>query len=101
MYVAPEINSGKSTTSYNQKVDIYSLGIIFFEMCYPPLQTGMERIKVLSSLRSKEILIPSEGKEIMNDTQINIIRWLLNHDPSRRPTSHELLTSDHLPPLQV
>ena len=101
MYVAPEINSGKSTTSYNQKVDIYSLGIIFFEMCYPPLQTGMERIKVLSSLRSKEILIPSEGKEIMNDTQINIIRWLLNHDPSKRPTSHELLTSDHLPPLQV
>lgn len=101
MYVAPEINSGKSTTSYNQKVDIYSLGIIFFEMCFPPLQTGMERIKVLSSLRSKEIVIPPEGKEIMNDTQINIIQWLLNHDPSKRPTSHELLTSDHLPPLQV
>ena len=35
MYVAPEINSGKSTTSYNQKVDIYSLGVIFFEMCFP------------------------------------------------------------------
>ena len=103
MYVAPEIISGKSTTSYNQKVDIYSLGIIFFEMCYPPLQTGMERIKILSNLRSKEIALPPEGKEglILNDTQLNIIRWLLNHDPSKRPTSHELLTSDHLPPLQV
>ena len=106
MYVAPEINSGKSTTSYNQKVDIYSLGIIFFEMCYPPLQTGMERIKVLSNLRSKEIILPPEergfeGSTALTDPQINIIRWLLNHDPSKRPTSNELLTSDHLPPLQV
>lgn len=25
-------------------------------------------------------------------------RWLLNHDPSQRPTSQELLVSDYLPP---
>ena len=45
MYVAPELGVSRVTT-YNQKVDLYSLGIIFFEMCYPPLATGMERIKV-------------------------------------------------------
>ena len=45
MYVAPELSVSR-LTSYNQKVDLYSLGIIFFEMCYPPLATGMERIKV-------------------------------------------------------
>ena len=45
MYVAPELSVSRVTT-YNQKVDLYSLGIIFFEMCYPPLATGMERIKV-------------------------------------------------------
>lgn len=28
-------------------------------------------------------------------------RWLLNHDPSQRPTSQELLTSEYLPPLQL
>ena len=45
MYVAPELGISR-VTSYNQKVDLYSLGIIFFEMCYKPLSTGMERIKV-------------------------------------------------------
>jgi translation initiation factor 2-alpha kinase 4 len=39
-YLAPEQN--KVGTHYNQKVDIYSLGIIFFEMCYP-FSTAMER----------------------------------------------------------
>ena len=32
--------------------------------------------------------------------QAAIIRWLLNHDPTTRPTSQELLKSDYLPPPQ-
>ena len=44
LYTAPEVTM--KNTTYNQKVDLYSLGVIFFEMCYTPLQTGMERIKV-------------------------------------------------------
>ena len=31
--------------NYDQKVDLYSLGIIFFEMCHP-FSTGMERMMV-------------------------------------------------------
>ena len=60
MYVAPEINAGKVIAAYSQKVDIYSLGVIFFEMCHPPLTTGMERIKILSALRSKSIDLPMD-----------------------------------------
>ena len=37
---------------YTEKVDLYSLGIIFFEMCYKPLETTMERVKVLGNLRT-------------------------------------------------
>ena len=59
MYVAPELGVSRLTT-YNQKVDIYSLGIIFFEMCYPPLATGMERIKV----RVLNFTVLSEGRGI-------------------------------------
>lgn len=37
-------------------------------MCHPPLMTGMERIKVLSSLRLPEIVLPHSehltGKEV-------------------------------------
>lgn len=44
---------------YTQKVDIYALGIIFFEMVHPPLPTIMERVKILSDLRKKEIIFPA------------------------------------------
>ncbi|KAL6267393.1 hypothetical protein P5V15_000468 [Pogonomyrmex californicus] len=101
LYVAPELTTKAAKAIYNQKVDIYSLGIIFFEMTYKPLTTGMERVKVLLNLRSKEIVFPPDIAETDAPSQIHIIRWLLNHDPSQRPTAHELLSSAYLPPPQL
>ena len=39
-------------------MDIYSLGIIFFEMCHPPVSTLMERAKILTDIRKSEIKFP-------------------------------------------
>ncbi|XP_063627840.1 eIF-2-alpha kinase GCN2 [Cydia splendana] len=97
LYVAPELLQSASKVIYNQKVDIYSLGIILFEMFHPPLSTGMERMVVLTNLRTKDIVMP-EGFECEdNEKQIIVIRWLLNHDASVRPTCAELLSSSHVP----
>ena len=74
LYVAPELSAKTAKAIYNQKVDIYSLGIIFFEMCYKPLTTGMERVKVLVNLRSKEIILPSELTERGMVTHIHLLR---------------------------
>lgn len=53
LYVAPELGKRSGgRVKYSQKVDLYSLGIIFFEMCYKPLTTSMERVKVLGNLRT-------------------------------------------------
>ena len=53
LYAAPEVGNGASVrVKYSQKVDLYSLGIIFFEMCSKPLSTKMERIDVLNNLRT-------------------------------------------------
>ena len=60
LYIAPEISQSSRTSYYTQKVDMYSLGVIFFEMCYNPLQTGMERIKVLTDLRSPSVKFPHD-----------------------------------------
>lgn len=65
LYAAPELDSKVEKAIYNQKVDIYSLGIILFEMSYGPLNTGMERVQVLINLRKPEIEWPSELEETM------------------------------------
>ena len=52
MYVAPELGNAKSRIKFSQKVDMYSLGVILFEMFYRPLETGMERVMVLSDIRA-------------------------------------------------
>ncbi|KAJ1950701.1 eukaryotic translation initiation factor 2-alpha kinase, partial [Linderina macrospora] len=97
-YVAPEVTAKASgATRYNQKVDMYSLGIIFFEMCYP-MSTGMERATVLHNLRSPEIAFPADFPVERMALQHQIIRRLLSHNPRQRPSSAELLESDMLPP---
>lgn len=102
LYVAPELTGNASKATYNQKVDLYSLGIILFEMSTQPLETGMERVKTLMDLRSDSIVFP---EPILADArylqQVQVIRWLLNHDPSQRPTAEELLSSELVPPSRL
>ncbi|KAL4706053.1 hypothetical protein ACJJTC_013520, partial [Scirpophaga incertulas] len=97
LYVAPELLGAVGKVIYNQKVDLYSLGIILFEMFHPPLSTGMERMCVLTELRTKNIVMPEGFEKEENSKQIHVMRWLLNHEPSQRPTCVELLCSEHVP----
>ena len=95
IYVSPEQERGGGR--YSHKVDMYSLGIIFFEMCYP-FATQMERILTLRELRLKEIKFPSKFDLEHLASQAQIIRSLLQHDAKERPSAGDLLHSDLLPP---
>lgn len=57
LYMSPEQMNGQI---YNYKVDIYSLGIIFFELL-TPFFTDMERIVALSNL--KKSIFPKDFAE--------------------------------------
>eukprot|EP01132_Coremiostelium_polycephalum_P003965 gene3965-4959_t len=92
-YCCPEILQ-KNTKHYGVKVDMYSLGIIFFEMCHP-FQTQMERSNTLRELRN-DLKFPP-GFEALKPDQASIIKSLLSKDPNNRPTTQELLDSDLLP----
>ncbi|XP_069688724.1 eIF-2-alpha kinase GCN2-like [Periplaneta americana] len=94
LYDAPELR----IRYYDKKVDMYSLGVIFFEMCYPPPSTGTERIKILKDLRDRQIILPSDFNLEKNPQQYHIIKLLLNHDPTKRPSSLGLLNSGYVPP---
>ncbi|XP_027856533.1 eIF-2-alpha kinase GCN2 [Xiphophorus couchianus] len=100
LYVSPEVQ-GNTKATYNQKVDLFSLGIILFEMSYRPFVTGAERISVLSQLRMESISFPEDFPEHEQGTLRKVIEWLLKHDPALRPTTQELLKSELLPPPQM
>ncbi|PQE16693.1 putative cpc-3 protein [Rutstroemia sp. NJR-2017a BBW] len=95
-YIAPEIRSSVASGPYTGKVDMYSLGVIFFEMCYTPL-VGMERAQVIDGLRNKQPVLPTSFDKAGKAVQADIIISLLNHNPKERPSSAELLQSRKLP----
>jgi len=92
-YVAPEVMLG---ADYTSKVDLYSLGIILFEMCYHPI-VGMERAVVLRELRSPKPKFPEDFDMDKMGQLPDIILSLLNHNPDERPSSSALLESGKLP----
>uniref|UniRef100_A0A674EH29 Eukaryotic translation initiation factor 2 alpha kinase 4 n=1 Tax=Salmo trutta TaxID=8032 RepID=A0A674EH29_SALTR len=65
----PEVQ-GNTKATYNQKVDLFSLGIILFEMSYRPMTTGSERNAVLSQLRMEDINFPEDFPECKSGTQV-------------------------------
>ncbi|KAL1666492.1 hypothetical protein GGF50DRAFT_113198 [Schizophyllum commune] len=96
LYIAPEVSSKRRGSRNHSKADMYSLGIVFFEMNFR-FSTDSERIATISNLRRPEIVFP-EDWDVRRERQRQIITWLLQHDPDDRPDAVELSQSKLLPP---
>ncbi|KAI0777469.1 Serine/threonine-protein kinase [Trametes elegans] len=96
LYIAPELQSRRKGPRNSTKADMYSLGIVFFEMNYP-FNTESERWAVLRDIRQPTINFPIDW-DAKRTRQRQIINWLLQHDPDQRPTAIELSQSSLLPP---
>uniref|UniRef100_A0A8R1XVA9 Protein kinase domain-containing protein n=1 Tax=Onchocerca volvulus TaxID=6282 RepID=A0A8R1XVA9_ONCVO len=89
LYMSPEQLKGKP---YNEKIDVFSLGLIFVELIIP-FTTTMERHSILSGLQN-EIMpkcldnLPSEEKKF--------VAWLTVVDPELRPSARQLAECDYL-----
>ncbi|KIY67256.1 Serine/threonine-protein kinase [Cylindrobasidium torrendii FP15055 ss-10] len=95
LYIAPEVQARSRRPTNHAKADMYSLGIVFFEMNYA-FSTGSERINVLEKLRMPEIHFPDDW-DPAKVNQRQIITSLLQQDPDDRPTALELSQSPLLP----
>ncbi|ORZ06663.1 kinase-like domain-containing protein [Absidia repens] len=85
-YASPEQLS-YSGRPYDEKVDVYSLGIIFFEL-YQPFTTWMERADAISNL--KNAMLP-DGFVEKYPKESALILWMMDHNPERRPSVKQLL----------
>eukprot|EP01125_Pyxidicula_operculata_P015152 TRINITY_DN5117_c1_g1_i1.p1 TRINITY_DN5117_c1_g1~~TRINITY_DN5117_c1_g1_i1.p1 ORF type:complete len:1656 (+),score=455.46 TRINITY_DN5117_c1_g1_i1:21-4988(+) len=93
MYLAPE--QEKKGKLYDCKVDMYSLGMILFEMC-SQFKTSMERMVAMKNLKKP---LPELSKKFVEQhPQISeIILLLVDHNPDKRLSTVELLESPFLP----
>jgi len=83
-YASPE---QRNKGVYNEKTDIFSLGIIFFELYYP-CSTKMEKARVLADLRNR-ILPPAFLQKYPQEAAF--VLWLLNPNPDARPGVDEIM----------
>ncbi|XP_057460394.1 eIF-2-alpha kinase GCN2 isoform X2 [Actinidia eriantha] len=94
-YTAPEIEQG--WPKIDEKADMYSLGIVFFELWHP-FGTAMERHVVLSDLKLKGELPAAWVSEFPD--QASLLRHLMSPIPSERPSATELIQHAFPPQME-
>ena len=87
-YCSPEQEKSKS---YNEKTDIFSIGIIIFEMFYF-FNSLMERDKVLRNIKENQIY-PEDFNKRCETKVINIVKECTNINPNKRPSAENLLNN--------
>lgn len=98
LYIAPEVLDKSQSPVYDQKCDIFALGIILLEM-FQPFLTSMERVEALSAVRKR--ILPT-GLEARHPGVCRLIALLTHPDPRKRPSARELMESfDTYSGLQV
>ncbi|XP_014671340.1 PREDICTED: eukaryotic translation initiation factor 2-alpha kinase 1-like isoform X2 [Priapulus caudatus] len=88
-YASPE---QLSSSNYSSKSDVYSLGVILFEL-FHPFETGMERLRMLERLREAQGHVPPCFWERW-PRQSRCICDMIAECPETRPTAKDLLNSD-------
>lgn len=94
LYMSPEQLNG---LCYNQKVDIFAMGLILLELLVP-FKTQMQRVNVLFKARNN---LYSDEFKTEHPREHELVKSLLNRSPQKRPTAteikqHELLASAQL-----
>ncbi|KAL3972248.1 DNA helicase MCM9 [Sarotherodon galilaeus] len=88
-YMAPEQKSKTNgRTNYGRKVDIFALGLIYFELLWK-FSTRYEKSQIWNNIRKQEL--PEEFESSFTSEYIIIIS-MLSMNPKDRPEASEIIT---------
>jgi translation initiation factor 2-alpha kinase 3 len=88
LYQSPEQIEG---LHYNEKVDIFAMGLILYEMC-AGFKTGMERRECLEFLRTEQKL--KQGFYDNFKIEAELILWMTRKRYTERPSAQEIIDSE-------
>jgi len=85
-YLSPEIINGKS---YSFKSDIWSLGVVLYELCAlkPPFDAQSLTFLAMKIIKGQYSPVPSQFSRELK----NLVATLLQVEPLKRPTVNEIL----------
>jgi len=87
-YSAPE---QLDSSIYSKPCDIFSLGVLIFELFHERFRTGMERVQVLNELRNGKVLFNNTNPDVnLNERNrsimIALVRSCVDRQPLNRPS---------------
>lgn len=88
LYQSPEQIEG---LHYNEKVDIFAMGLILYELC-AGFSTGMERRESLEMLRNEHKLKPGFYDNFKIEAEL--ILWMTRRRYTERPSAQEIIDSE-------
>jgi serine/threonine protein kinase len=88
LYASPEQINHKF---YNERTDIFSLGVILFEMYSPKFDTQMERHSKIDDARAGRLTQDFQSKWTFES---KLILSCVSSNPSERPSAQEIFGSD-------
>uniref|UniRef100_A0A8C3S7K1 Eukaryotic translation initiation factor 2-alpha kinase 3 n=1 Tax=Chelydra serpentina TaxID=8475 RepID=A0A8C3S7K1_CHESE len=94
LYMSPEQIYGNT---YSHKVDIFSLGLILFELLYP-FNTQMERVRTLSEVRSLKFPPMFTQKYAQEYT---MVKHMLSPSPTERPEAEDIIENPLFEDLEL
>ena len=81
-YMSPEIFNQQH---YSYKVDVYSMGSIFYEMCFFSI-LGEQKM-----LPNGEIINDKQNENVYSQVLVNLINKMIEEDQFKRPSSFQIL----------
>ncbi|CAD8071495.1 unnamed protein product [Paramecium sonneborni] len=88
VYLAPEVIEG----TYNEKCDIWSLGVLLFSMLvgYPPFY-GRNRQELYQNIQYQNLIFDKRHWRIISDEAKDLLKRMLNKNPQLRYSAKECL----------